>query len=249
MLENYIFKNYIIEKFQDPSEFFQWCLENNLYKSVKSRYFISRMKKFYEGEVEFHGLTCVLAFYNKKPVGIVLCEHQDYFENARLYEDLCRNKLKVKEEFDWGMQQVGMVSMYIKKSHRKKGLAKNMVLDLEKLRLSQIAREDFELHPLSVPLLQAKELAFDILLKNSQHCYITQYKPQDYLYPHNIHNLTYSLIEHREQEPYPLYEFHARLPFMQNEFNNVQIPYENSFNQENLEHELSKHIKTKKMKL
>lgn len=247
MLENYTFKNYIIES--QPQDFFNWCLENTLYKKSKSKYFNSRMKAFYEQQIDFKGLTCVLAFYKKNPVGIILCEHQDYFEHARVHEDLSRFRLKVTEEFDWGMQQVGMLSMYIKKSHRKKGLAKNMLIQLEKLRLSQIAKEDFEFNPLSVPLFQARELAFDIVLKYSQYSYVTQYFPCEYLYPHNIDNITRSLLNYRANPNSGVELLRIRNIFNQLEFKNLNLNYETIFNYENLEKELVQQNKNKKMRI
>lgn len=246
MLENYKFKNYVIES--EPESFFEWCLENDLYKTTKAKKFNSRMKAFFEQDIKFNGLSCILAFYKNKPVGIALCEHQDYFEHARIHEDLSRFRLKVEEEFDWGMQQVGMIGIYVKKSHRKKGLAKHMVIELEKLRLSQIAKEDFKLNPLSVPLLQARELAFDIVFKYSQYSYVTQYCPKEYLYPHNIDNITRSIINYRENPNSGIELLRIRDNFIQEEFKTYQIMYETTFDKETLEQELIQPPKTKKMK-
>lgn len=234
MLDKYEFKNYILE--ENPEEFFSWCLDNKLYKTSEDKKFNSRMRLYYNGEIEFKGVSCVIAFLNKKPIGIVLCEHHDYFENARRYEDttVAKSRFKIKEQFDWGLQHIGMLNMYIKKNHRKQGLAKTMFQQLEQLRLSSIAKENFEFNPLSVPVFQAKELSHTIAEKYTQYSYVLSHIPQNYCYIYDIHDLSTFLVETRDGEPYPMKNLRARPNFNQQKFSQLDINYFSEFKIENI---------------
>jgi predicted GNAT family acetyltransferase len=214
-LQEYKFENYHIE--ENPEQFFRWCLDNNLYKKFRETNFTSRMRLFYKGEIEFNGLSAVVAFYNGKPVGIALCEHQDFFEPGKVFKDICKKNLTVKEEYQWGMQQVGMINLFVKTVHRGKGLAAQLAKKIELLRLSQLSAENFEWNPLSVPVFQAKELALDIMEKTSEYSYIVRCKPTDGVYPRIVHELTQGLLEQREGEPYPLFPLPKRKVFVQSD--------------------------------
>lgn len=239
MLDKYTFKNYIIE--ENPEDFFNWCLDNKLYKTTANKKFISRMKTLYEGAIEFKGLSSIIAFYKTNPVGIILCEHQNFIESARIYKEQKANQSETllskilnsrsinnMQELDWNIQQIGMVNIFIKKSHRKNGLATFMSKEIENLRLYSIAQENFDMGEQTIPVLQAKELSFDILIKNSKYCYITQYKPKDYLYNDFLHLLSKKMKQYREtKETVPL--LRVRETFNKEEFMKIDIKYENHF--------------------
>lgn len=228
MLDKYNFKKYVIE--DNPDDFFKWCLEHKLYKTSQDKKFNSRMKLYFNHEIEFTGLTCIVAFLQHKPVGIILCEHQADFENATIYENttVARSHFKIKEQFDWGLQHIGMINMYIKKNNRKQGLAKTMFQQLEQLRLSCIAKENFEFNPLSVPVFQAKELACIIAEKYAQYAYVSPHKPRDYCYIYDMHDLSNFLVECRDNEPITK-QLRLRHEFNQDHFANKSIDYATTF--------------------
>lgn len=242
-LSEYKFENYVFTK--SPDIFFRWCLRNRLYKVSRDPKFVSRMKKYYKSEINFTGLSCVVAYHNTKPVGIILCEHQNTFTHAKTYYDPVKWVLKVKDEFTWGFQQIGMVNIFVKSAHRKQGIARLLVRKIEDLRLSQMVNAGMNLDSYSVPLFQARQLALDIVLKYSQYSYVSENKPKEFLYPNTIHGLTKGLIELRRGERFPIFPLPAKVRLQKELFLNNPVKFSKSFQGDGKVYPLTKKVSTK----
>ena len=91
-------------------------------------------------------------------------------------------------------------------------------------RLENIKLKDFitqNPHELSVPLFQAKELAFNIVEKKSKYAYVCELNKDNFNYPWKIHNLTYGIFEQRSNDPSPIIKLTKK-----EAFNNYQAQYE-----------------------
>lgn len=210
MPEDYELKSYVFDK--KPEDFFQWCLDKKLYKSDGGVHFMSRMKNYFLGEIDFTGLTAVIVYKKNRPVAIGLCEHNSHFTQAFTHDQLPKKNSKPKNlvEYDWGMNLLGFISLYVKEAHRNQGLAKEMVQKLEVLRIQSWVHENngkfkHELNELSVPMFQARELAFKITSKYMRYSYMVDLSPKAGNYMENMHQLSQGLIEKRSGEPYPIY--------------------------------------------
>lgn len=196
---------------ETPNDFFQWCLENKLYKVSEDKNFNSRMKKYYNGEIIFNGLTTVVAYTNDKPVGIVLCEHQNHYQKAIRLKNEFSSKPTIGVEYDWGFHQLGMVSFFVKNTYRELGIATQLWERLENIRLKDFIKQNP--NELSVPLFQAKELAFNIVEKKSKYAYVCELNKENFNYPWKIHNLTNGIFELRSDDPAPIVKLTKKQPF------------------------------------
>ena len=67
------FKTINIQSEQDPTDFFQYCIKNKLYKDEKEeKYFMSHMKVIFDNRRErFTGCIAVIAYEKNKPIGMI----------------------------------------------------------------------------------------------------------------------------------------------------------------------------------
>lgn len=214
------YKTYVLGS--DIPKFFQWCLVNELYKSTEDKSFKSHMKSCFEGRTQVNEMSAIVAFIDKEPIGMILCEHNDAFTNAQLM-----SVNKVVREYDWGMHHLGMVSIYIKEGYRKNGIATKLFQSLEKVRLASL--QNIEYNPLSVPVFQAKELSEYIVKRKAIYSYVSICKPKDSNYPSFMGNITHGLIEIRYGEKYPMYPLRKRKIFNPEIFKNESIKYMTEF--------------------
>lgn len=129
MTDDIVFKYYEISTKNSPADFFAWCINKKLYKYDGGMNFISRMNAVYSGLEPFQGVSAVIAYKKSRPIGIALCEHRD------------EDKLKLLADFPKvGFDNIGFLNIYIKSSHRKNGLATNLMNLMEIFRLN--ARKD-----------------------------------------------------------------------------------------------------------
>jgi GNAT superfamily N-acetyltransferase len=221
MLQDYDLKSYVFN--EKPEEFFQWCLDKKLYKNDGGVYFKSRMKNYFLGEIDFTGLTAIVVYKKNRPVAIGLCEHGQHFTQAFTHEQLPKKNSKPKNlvKYDWGMNMLGFISLYVKEAHRNQGIAVTIVQRLEQLRIQNWIHETntnnsherfkHEFHELSIPVFQARELAFKIASKYMQHSYLVELSPKAGNYMNVMHELSQALIEKRSGEPYPIYHLRNRV--------------------------------------
>lgn len=198
------YKIYTLEK--DIPLFFEWCLENKLYKSSEDDSFRSHMKSCFEGKKAVEQLTAVVAFIDKSPIGMILCQHSDAFTTAKLM-----SVNKVVREYEWGMHHMGMVSIYVKEEYRGNGVATNLFLHLENTRLESLKNISF--NPSSVPVFQAKELSEVIIKKKAQYSFASICHHKDTNYPSFMGRITHGLIELRCKEKHPMYPLRKRKIF------------------------------------
>jgi Acetyltransferase (GNAT) family len=118
-------KHFNFEPGYPPKDFYNWCLNNKLYKTDGGIEENSRMEMIYNGLEPFVGISAVVAYKENKPIALILCEHRD---------------LKVEksetENADLSFYNLGFVNIFVKKSQRKKGLATQLVQEMENLRLN-----------------------------------------------------------------------------------------------------------------
>lgn len=127
MTDETVFKYYEIPAQESPTEFFKWCINKKLYKYDGGMNFISRMNAVYSGLEPFQGISAIIAYKKSRPVGIVLCEHRN------------KDKIKSPEDcLDFKFYNLGFLNVYIKTSHRKNGLATQLVNKMEIFRLSAV---------------------------------------------------------------------------------------------------------------
>lgn len=198
------YQQYYIENNQDS--FLSWCLKNELYKTGIE--FNSRMKNIYTGERLFDSLSAVIAFHKEIPIGIILCENDESYQEAFLLKDRMKRNSRIERVFDWGFYNLGMLSIYVKNEYRGSGIATQLVKEIEAMRIASIL--DIKgLNNDSVLIFQAKELAFDIVSKKSNYTYVTELSKNSSNYRFFIDNITHGILEKRMNEPYPL----VKLPF------------------------------------
>lgn len=183
------YKNYYLKE-NCKKEFFDWCLEEKLYKE-NSLDFSSRMQLVFTEFVPTESITAVIAYENNQIAGMLLCENKLLFHKGKIYEDPEKTVPVEQESFDWGFYNLGIINIYVKPEHRNKGIAKSMVENLEKLRLNKLANIKSHWVENSKPLFEAQELSFDIASKTLKNTYVSTGKPQErYLYRQVIHSLS-----------------------------------------------------------
>lgn len=183
------YKHYYL-KGSSKKDFFEWCLENKLHKRTTLD-FSSRMQLVFTGFVETESITAIVAYDKQEPVGILLCENRIRFNPGITYEDPSKFIPKEDERFEWGFYNLGVLNIFVKPKYRGKHIAKNMVQDIEKLRLNKLANVQSHWVEGSKPLFEAQELAFEITGKYFQHSYVSTGKPEEkHTYKQVIHSLT-----------------------------------------------------------
>jgi GNAT superfamily N-acetyltransferase len=192
---------------KSDNNFGKWCIENQLFKEEEG--FTSRMKKVYMKEREYESLTVVIAYHKDIPIGIVMCENDESFDNSYLLKDPLRKNSKINESFDWGVYHLGFVSMYVKDEFRNKGIAVDLIKILEKEKLKTL-HEIEGLNPLSVAVFQAREKALDLLIKHLEHSHATRLSTDSSNYRYFLHDITHNLIMGRKYGEYDSYSFPQR---------------------------------------
>ena len=87
---NYIYKIVSIGKEENPSDFFNWCIEHNLYKKSSANHFKSHLKVIYENEKErFGGCKAIVAFASNRPNNpIGICFLKNYLDDKNLNKSI-----------------------------------------------------------------------------------------------------------------------------------------------------------------
>lgn len=184
------YKHYYL-KGKSKKEFFEWCLDNKLHKRTTLD-FSSRMQLVFTGFVQTESITAVVAYHNKEVAGILLCENRVAYSKGKIYVDPIKVNPVEQEVKDWGFYNLGMVNIYVKNKFRKQGIAKQMVENIEKLRLNRLANiNDNYWYENSKPVFEAQELAFEICGKYFANSYVSTGRPEDkFSYRQVIHSLT-----------------------------------------------------------
>lgn len=200
--------DYIVKNIDKSDEIFgKWCIDNKLFKEEID--FTSRMKKVYLKERAYESLTVVIAYQNKEPIGIIMCENDESFDNSYLLKDPLRKNSKISENFDWGIYHLGFISMYVKEKFRNKGIAVNLIKKLEQEKLQKL-HEIEGLNSLSIGVFQAREKALDLLIKHLEHSHVTNLSTNSSNYRYFIHDITYNLITGRRFDEYDNSNFPKR---------------------------------------
>lgn len=184
------YKHYYL-KGQAKKEFFDWCLENKLHKRTTLD-FSSRMQLVFTGFVETESITAVVAFNNKEVAGILLCENRIAYSKGKMYIDPLKVNPVEQQTMDWGFYNLGVINIYVKNKFRKQGIAKQMVENIEILRLNRLSNiNDNNWYESSKPIFEAQELAFEICGKYFKNSYVSTGRPEDkFSYRQVIHSLT-----------------------------------------------------------
>lgn len=184
------YKHYYL-KGQAKKDFFDWCLENKLHKRTTLD-FSSRMQLVFTGFVETESITAVVAFNNKEVAGILLCENKIAYSKGKMYIDPLKVNPVEDQVMDWGFYNLGVINIYVKNKFRKQGIAKQMVENIEKLRLNRLSKiNDNHWYESSKPIFEAQELAFEICGKYFKNSYVSTGRPEDkFSYRQVIHSLT-----------------------------------------------------------
>lgn len=210
--EKYKYQLYpiVIEKNENPKDFFDFCLEHNLYKDDGGIAFTSRMKIIYENVLHpFQGVSAIVAMKNNKPVGICMLEHRPgEHENepmlitqaGMLHQDNRQRKDPWKKKYDWHYLHAGFISFFVKNSQRQRGLASHMLKEMQDLQLARLhkynsflSHEEKELIKNSSLIVTCRELAKHLVssskLFTGVHC-----DNVDYNFKKDISSLTYNVI-------------------------------------------------------
>lgn len=131
----------------DPNDFFKYCMDNQLYKIEEN--FSSRLKKIYNHEKVWQGVSAVIAIHENKPVGICLLEHRYLNDEmpvtqAGILKTGSRAKNIWQKKFDWHFIHTGFISFYVFPEHRKVGLAKELLNEMEVFQYQVVSQEKFQ---------------------------------------------------------------------------------------------------------
>lgn len=184
------YKHYYLEGFT-KKDFFDWCLENKLYKRTTID-FKSRMQLIFKGFVKTESITAILAHKDNEIAGLLLCENRIEYSKGKIYNNPFEFVPIEKEITDWGFYNLGVLNIFVKPKFRNQGLAKEMVQRIEKLRLNKLANINEE-HWVenSKSLFEAQEILFEICAKYFKNSYVSTGRPEDkYSYRQVIHSLT-----------------------------------------------------------
>ena len=139
----------IYEKDDDPNDLFEFCLKNNLYKDDDlENDFISRMKKFFnkDKDIPYLGVSATIAYMKEEPIGICMLEHRLGEDNnifhmpaGILHMDNRERKDPWKKKLDFSFIHLGFMSFYVKESARNKGVAQELLFEMEKLQLNRLS--------------------------------------------------------------------------------------------------------------
>lgn len=78
----YEFEIVDLSQADSPSDFFSYCLKNQLFKNEEG--FLSRMKNTYNNKRDWHGVSAVIAKKDNLPIGICLLE-KEIKQNSYLF--------------------------------------------------------------------------------------------------------------------------------------------------------------------
>lgn len=184
------YKHYYLQN-QAKKEFFDWCLVNKLHKRTTLD-FSSRMQLVFTGFIQTESITAIVAYSHNEVAGILLCENRIAYSKGKIYVDPIKVNPVEHEIQDWGFYNLGVINIYVKNKFRNQGIAKQMVKDIEKLRLNKLSQiNDNYWYENSKPLFEAQELAFEICGKHFQNSYVSTGRPEDkFSYRQVIHSLT-----------------------------------------------------------
>lgn len=134
----------VYEKDDSPTDLFKFCLDNKLFKE-DSDDFTSRMKKIYKTEISNCGISATIAYINNEPIGICLLEHRLDIENnlyccqaGRTHTDNRDRKNPWKAKYNFNFIHLGFLCFYVKDEHRNKGVAQELLYEMEKLQLDRL---------------------------------------------------------------------------------------------------------------
>lgn len=179
------YKSYSFANKESSKEFLTWCFENKLYKST--RVLFSHLKYLYTGLYERDQISAIVAYDDKRPIGICICEHtKEVVESANIGEYI-RNNWKKEKEFNWKFYNLGFLNMYVKPNYRKKGIAQQLVTIMEAMRVSQVIDENKEQW---IPFFIGRELAHDIINNKCHYAYAIKSEKEDKNYPLELMQLT-----------------------------------------------------------
>lgn len=189
------YKNYYL-KGQSKKEFFDWCIESKLHKRTTLE-FSSRMQLVFTGFIETESITAVVAFNNKEVAGILLCENRITYSKGKVYIDPMKFSPVEQQVMDWGFYNMGMLNIYVKNKFRKQGIAKQMVENVEKLRLNKLSTiNETHWYENSKPVFEARELAFEICGKYFKNSYVSTVRPEDkFSYRQVVHSLSVKCLD------------------------------------------------------
>lgn len=181
---------YYYLKEKAKKDFFEWCIENKLHKRTTVD-FRSRMQLVFTEVLKTESITAIIAYHNKDIAGILLCENKMLFTNGKIYEDSTKFIAQVQENFEWGFYNLGIINIFVKPKYRNLGIAKEMIQDIEKVRLHKLAVTSNHCENGSKPLFEAQELTFQIAGKYFKNSYVSTAKSDDtYTYRQVIHSLS-----------------------------------------------------------
>lgn len=193
------YSSYQIEQYNN--EFFKWCLEHKLFKEAEG--FTSRIKNIYIEEREYESLSVIIASDNNNPTAIILCENKQLSHQAFTFKNPLNRNANKKEVFDWEIINLGFLSIYVKEEYRNKGLATQLLQQMEELRLKNnielIAKKN------CVILFEGKEKTYNLANKHLNYSYITDCESHNGNYIYELHNLTAGILEKRRNEFSPMY--------------------------------------------
>ncbi len=196
----------VYEKDDDPTDLFKFCLDNHLYKDDDEQEdFISRMKKTFNREVPYYGVSAVIAYKEEEPVAICMLEHRIkedcdlfYHQAGVVHFDNRERKNPWRYQYDFQMLHLGFMAFYVKPEFRNNGIAQELLIEMEKLQLNRIQNMDF---PESVKknmgnnflTVTVREKAKQILKKSTvlseMHGDIT-----DGCFKHDVSKLSYDIV-------------------------------------------------------
>lgn len=158
----------------NPDDLFSFCLENKLFKQ-ESDDFKSRMKNVFLKTKGYHGVSAVIAYDEKEPIGICLLEHRLKNDSNVFYQqagithfDNRQRKNPWKKQLNFYFLHMGFIAFYVKESHRKQGIAKNLLHEMESLQLKRLLKANLPKEVISVlgesyMTVTAREKAEDIV--------------------------------------------------------------------------------------
>lgn len=136
----------VYEKQDDPTDLFKFCLENRLFREDNEKEdFVSRMKRTFNKEVPYYGVSAVIAYEKDSPVGICLIDHRVgedcdifYQNGGMVHSDNRERKNPWKYQYDFHILHVGFMMFYVKPEFRNRGIAQELLFEMEKLQLDRI---------------------------------------------------------------------------------------------------------------
>lgn len=175
------------------------CLENFLFNEGNSKQNTSRLKDLYLGNLGFDRvLNAILIKDGAKPIGVGVCEHYLHFHHAHLLSDPSIQNSNVRQQYEWGFQRLGKISLFVKQEYRNKGLGTELVKRLERARILDFVTQYGGNGRLPVGhkyLFEASDLGFLLWKKSAQISYVTNVPKESWNNRREIHFLTQEVLE------------------------------------------------------